>query len=88
MGLKLKQEPGKLMVNCDSQSCMKLIKNPALKKRTKHIDAKCHFVKDQVAKGTMEFQCCNANELVADIMTNPANVAKTEFCQKGLGLEE
>ena len=33
---------------CDNQSCIKLSKNHVFHDRSKHIDIKCHFIKDCV----------------------------------------
>eukprot|EP00253_Pinus_taeda_P002070 PITA_02070 len=38
---------------CDNQSCIKLSKNPVFHDRSKHIDIKCHFVRDCVQRGAV-----------------------------------
>ena len=34
-------------INEDNESCIKMCKNPVMQKRTKHIDVKCHFLREQ-----------------------------------------
>ena len=42
---------GKVVIFSDSQSVIHLSKNPVYHERTKHVDVKYHYVRDQVAKG-------------------------------------
>ena len=54
---------------CDNKSCIKLSKNPVFHDRSKHIDIKCHFIKDCVQRGAVQLQYTPTGEQVADILT-------------------
>ncbi|KHN46010.1 Retrovirus-related Pol polyprotein from transposon TNT 1-94, partial [Glycine soja] len=53
----------------DNKSTIDLAKNPVSHGRSKHIDTKCHFLKDQVSKGKIRLQHCRTEKQLADIMT-------------------
>eukprot|EP00253_Pinus_taeda_P009689 PITA_09689 len=40
-------------IMCDNQSCIKLSENPVLRDRSKHVDNRCHFVRDFVQRGAV-----------------------------------
>eukprot|EP00253_Pinus_taeda_P031340 PITA_31340 len=40
-------------IMCDNQSCIKLYENPVFQDRSKHIDIRCHFVRDCVQRGAV-----------------------------------
>ena len=84
--IQIIKAPNPLEVWSDSQSAMKLIKNPVLHKRSKHIDTKHHFIRDEVKLGNVCFKYCSTNEMVADILTKAIPARKVEFCRRELGL--
>ena len=45
---------GEVTVYSDSQSAIYLSKNPVYHERTKHVDVKYHFIRDQIAKGIVQ----------------------------------
>ena len=49
--LKEKMEATNIL--CDNQSCIKLFENPVFLDRSKHIDIRCHFIKDCVQHGAI-----------------------------------
>jgi len=53
----------------DSKSAIDLAKNPMSHYRSKHIDTKFHFLRDQVSKGKIKLQHCKTEKQLADIMT-------------------
>lgn len=63
----------------DNQSAIKLIKNPEFHKRTKHIDIKYHFIREQFEKHVFEPCYVHTNDQVADILTKP--LAKASFAR-------
>ena len=44
-------------------------KNPCQHTRTKHIDIRHHFLRDNVEKGLISMNFCATNEQIADIFT-------------------
>jgi len=43
-------------VYCDNHSCIKLSENPVFHDRSKHINIRCHFIKDCVQRGAVQLQ--------------------------------
>lgn len=64
-------QEGSTTVYVDNVSAIKLAKNPVQHGRSKHIDTRFHFLRDQVKQGTIILKYCNTSEQVADIFTKP-----------------
>ena len=60
---------GPTLVYSDSQGSIALTKNPEHHARSKHIDIRHHFVREQVAAGTIEVDYVPTGEMVADVLT-------------------
>ncbi|CAO2836221.1 unnamed protein product [Amaranthus hypochondriacus] len=58
-------------IHVDNVSAIKLAKNPVQHGRSKHIDTRFHFLRDQVKEGPISLKYCNTAEQVADIFTKP-----------------
>ena len=71
---------GEVIVCSDSQSAIHLCKNPVYHERTKHVDVKYHFVKDQVATGAMKIQKVSTKDNPADMGTKCVTAAKLKHC--------
>ena len=56
-------------IMCDNQSCIKLFENPIFHDWSKHIDIRCHFIRDCVQRGVVQLQYTPTGEQVADILT-------------------
>ena len=61
------EEPLKLMI--DNKSAINLAKNPVLHGRSKHIETKYHFLRNQVQKGVLEVLHCSTQKQLADLLT-------------------
>ncbi|KAH9680700.1 hypothetical protein KPL71_026653 [Citrus sinensis] len=61
----LKQDS--VCIGCDSSSEIQLSKNPKYHERTKHIDVRLHFIRDEIANGVV-------NVVKVPTLTNPADV--------------
>ena len=53
----------------DNQSAMCIAKNPQFHGRTKDIEIKYHFTREQVKNGTIELQYCRTENMIADMFT-------------------
>lgn len=79
--------PRSVIVKSDSQSCISAIKNQKFSNRTKHIDVKYHFTRDQVDKGIIQLEYCPTERNVADILTKPLGKVKINTLRKAAGLD-
>ena len=68
-----------VVIHEDNQSCIEYTKNPTQYKRTKHIDQKYHFVKDEVLMGTIKITKIATNDNLADIFTKPLEVNRFHY---------
>ena len=71
----------------DNQSCIALAGNPIHYARTKHIDIKCHFIRDHTNKD-VSIVYCPTKEMVADILTKPLARPAFEKHIKALSLHQ
>nr|GEU91856.1 retrovirus-related Pol polyprotein from transposon TNT 1-94 [Tanacetum cinerariifolium] len=55
----------------DNTSAISISNNPVLHSRTKHIDIRCHFIKDHILKGDIELYFVPTDLQLADIFTKP-----------------
>ena len=53
----------------DNMGAIQLAKNPVHHERSKHIDIKHHFVREQVENKTLEIEYVNTKDNLADIFT-------------------
>ena len=70
----------------DNQGAIAIAKNPVEHKRTKHIDFRYHYVREQVKKGVIEIKYLNTKEMLADILTKPLARGKFEFLHSNMGI--
>eukprot|EP00253_Pinus_taeda_P018565 PITA_18565 len=76
------------VIFCDNSSAIALSKNFVFHKRTKHIDIKCHYIKELVNNGAIVLKHCRTQEQVADILTKPLGHKSFEFLRKCLGMTD
>ena len=55
----------------DNQSTIKLISKPGNGNKTKHIDLRFNFIRDQVAQNTIQIEYLPTTEMISDILTKP-----------------
>jgi hypothetical protein len=70
----------------DNQGSLALAENPEFHQRTKHIDIKYHFIRQQVEKGTIHLSYISTADMIADGMTKPLTAVKHAHFIQQLGL--
>ncbi|GJT34647.1 copia protein [Tanacetum coccineum] len=56
---------------CDNKGAIDLSKNPVQHSRTKHIEIRHHFLRDNVQKGNISIEKVSSEDNIADILTKP-----------------
>lgn len=74
------------VLHCDNAAAEKLITNPVFHRRTKHIDTKFHFTREQVKDGKIVIKHVSTDDQVADILTKPLSFTKFDFNRKLLNM--
>ena len=77
---------GNVPILCDNTSAINLSKNLILDSRTKHIEIRHHFIRDEVAKNNFKIIFINTENQIADIFTKPLNQEKISNCRIELGM--
>ncbi|KAK2980299.1 hypothetical protein RJ640_024131 [Escallonia rubra] len=65
-------------IMCDTSSAIDISKNHVQHSRTKHIDIRHHFLRDNVQKGLIELKKVGSEDQLADIFTKL--LAESSFC--------
>lgn len=78
--------PAVTTIFTDSQSAMNMINNQKFSNRTKHIDIKYHFVKDQVMTGEVKLEYVSTDKNIADMLTKPLGATKIAQLREAAGL--
>ena len=81
------KEPQAVIIYGDNQGAIALAKNPEFHARTKHIDIRQHYVREQVENGSVELQYVPTDKQVADGLTKALCKEKFIAFRKALGLE-
>lgn len=69
-------------IHIDSQSCMKMIENEKFSNRTKHIDVRYHFAKEEISKGLIKLIYEPTETNIADMLTKPLAGTKIKFLRE------
>jgi len=75
-----------VQLNIDNKFAINLSKNPTLHGRSKHIDTKFHFLRDQVSKVKLTLTYYHTKEQTTDIFTKPLKQARFAKLRKDLGM--
>ncbi|MCH80809.1 copia-type polyprotein [Trifolium medium] len=78
------QKPLKLMI--DNKFAISLAKNPVSHGRSKHIETRFHFIREQVMNGNIELVYCPTEIQLADGFTKAVKLDRFEFLRNKLGL--
>lgn len=80
----MKSSSVKLMV--DNKSAISLARNLVAHGRSKHIETRFHFLRDQVNKGRLEIEYCCIEDQCADKLTKPLKVARFQTLRSKVGM--
>jgi hypothetical protein len=70
----------------DNKSAINLAKNPIAHGRSKHIETKFHFLRDQVSKGRIKLVYCKTEDQIADVLTKPLKIERFKVMRKLLNM--
>ena len=70
----------------DNQSAIKLVKNPVVSNRSKHIDVVYHFARERVTRKDVKIAYVKTDDMLADMLTKPVAKAKLDLCNRGIGM--
>ncbi|GKB93105.1 retrovirus-related pol polyprotein from transposon TNT 1-94 [Tanacetum coccineum] len=76
----------KILMYCDNKSAIALCCNNVQHSRSKHIDIRFHFIKEQVENGVVELYFVNTEYQLADIFTKALCRERIEFLINKLGM--
>ncbi|GJQ99481.1 retrovirus-related pol polyprotein from transposon TNT 1-94 [Tanacetum coccineum] len=76
----------KIPINCDNKSAIALCCNNVQHSRSKHIDIRFHFIKEQVENGVVELYFVNTEYQLADIFTKALGRERIKFLINKLGM--
>ncbi|GJZ18473.1 retrovirus-related pol polyprotein from transposon TNT 1-94 [Tanacetum coccineum] len=76
----------KIPMCCDNKSAIVLCCNNVQHSRSKHIDIRFHFIKEQVENGVVELYFVNTEYQLADIFTKALGRERIEFLINKLGM--
>lgn len=71
---------------CDNTSAIAIAKNPIQHKRSKNIDLRHHFIRDQVEQGTIKLRSRSSEDQIADIMAKPLPIDRYVKLRIQLGI--
>ncbi|GJY42465.1 retrovirus-related pol polyprotein from transposon TNT 1-94 [Tanacetum coccineum] len=83
-GIRLDDIP----IMCDNKGAIDLSKNPVQHSRTKHIEIRHHFLRDNVQKGNITIEKVASKDNIADILTKPLKCEPFNYLRLGLGMME
>src|SRR4051812_1735784 len=77
-----------ITVKCDSQSSIHLSKNSPYLKRTKHIDARLHFIRGVIERGEVQVLRVSTDHNAADMITKTLSSCKFFHCMQLIKMHE
>ncbi|GJZ61597.1 hypothetical protein Tco_0617734 [Tanacetum coccineum] len=75
-------------IMCDNKGAIDLSKNLVQHSRTKHIEIRHHFLRDNVQKGNISIENVSSKDNIADILTKPLKREPFNYLRLGLGMME
>lgn len=73
-------------VFCDNQAAIQWVKNTKSSTKTRHVNLKFHFVRDEIENKRISVAYINTERMVADYLTKAVTKDKLEWCCKECAL--
>ena len=67
IGISVRRLP--IVVMEDNQTCIQIADNPVSQRRTRHMDVRYHFIRDQINDGIITVRYCVTRDMLADVLT-------------------
>ncbi|GKB31879.1 retrovirus-related pol polyprotein from transposon TNT 1-94 [Tanacetum coccineum] len=77
-----------ILIMCDNKGAIDLSKNPVQHSRTKHIEIRHHFLRDNVQKWNISIEKVSSEDNIADILTKPLKREPFNYLRLSLGMME
>ena len=77
---------GPITIYCDNQGTIQLTRNPEQRQKTKHIDLRYHYIREQQDKGQIEIRYIESENQLADILTKALPKPRFEFLREALNI--
>jgi hypothetical protein len=77
---------GTISIFADNQSAIKLLRNPIITGRAKHIDVMHHFARERLLRKEVRVSYISTDAMLADVFTKVLSIAKHHLCCKGIGM--
>ena len=75
-------------IRVDSKSAIELAKNPVHHERSKHIDVKFHFIREQIREGSVKLNHVASHDQVADMFTKPLPTVLLDKYKMAIGIRD
>lgn len=87
LSITLSLEVKTVLIWEDNKSCIAIAENPGNHGKTKHVDIKYHYTREQVEIETVELKHVRSSEQIADIFTKPLGAEKFCYFRTMLGIQ-
>nr|KYP55970.1 Retrovirus-related Pol polyprotein from transposon TNT 1-94 [Cajanus cajan] len=77
-----------IVIRVDNKSAIELAKNLVNHGRSKHIDVRFHFIREQIREGKVELEHVESRAQAADIFTKPPPTTLLENCKRLIGMRD
>ncbi len=84
---ELKLSPGgPISIFCDNQGTIQLTRNPEQRQRTKHIDIRYHYIREQQEEGSIKIGYIQSENQLADILPKALPKPRFERLREAIGV--